>query len=73
MSALPLPRLKHEPRRCNVCGSPYARRNLVESWTSQHAGSRAGWVKTTIRVCTRCSPEARSRRVVILATQQRRP
>lgn len=71
-AALRLPRLRHhEPRCCNVCGNTYNRRNIIETWTSQNAGHRAGWVKTTVKVCVRCGPEARSRRLVILASQRR--
>jgi hypothetical protein len=70
--ALPLPRLKHTPRRCSVCGDKYNRRNLVESWTTQNQGHRAGWMKTEMRVCTRCSAEPQARRLVIVAASARR-
>lgn len=70
---LPLPRLRHRPRRCSVCGDPYNRRNLVEVWTTQNQGHRAGWQKTEMRVCPRCGPEATARRLIIVGSQRRRP
>lgn len=61
----PLPRLHHRARSCDICGDPYLRRNLVEAWTSQNQGHRAGWTKTILRVCVACGPEAQARRLVI--------
>ena len=48
------------PRRCQSCGAPYLRRNLVEVWVVRAPGRREGWVKQLIRQCLRCQPEARS-------------
>jgi len=72
--AIPLPRLKHTPRACSVCGDKYNRRNLVVSWTTQNQGHRTGWGKTELKVCMRCSGEPQARRLVIVAaTRRRRP
>lgn len=60
-------KLRHQPHICDICGTRYHRRNKTESWTTQNPGHRDGWVKTIINVCTKCSPESISRRVLMVA------
>jgi hypothetical protein len=55
-------------RRCAACGKPYLRRNLTELWDAQAPGSREGWHKTQVRICTRCMNATQARRVLMVAT-----
>jgi hypothetical protein len=56
------------PRLCQVCHKPYLRRNLTELWDAQAPGSRTGWHKTQVRVCTRCMNATQARRVLMVAS-----
>lgn len=57
-------------KSCDICGKPYYRRNLVESWGSQNPGHRAGWTKASRRICTTCQGPDQSNRLLTLATLQ---
>jgi len=56
--------------RCDLCGQPYYRRNLVESWGAQNPGHRIGWSKSVRRICIRCQGPSQSQRLLTLATLQ---
>jgi hypothetical protein len=58
---------RHRPRQCDICGESYHRRNLIEGWTSQNAGHRAGWGKALLRICTRCQGPTATVRTFIMA------
>jgi len=60
--------LSRKPRTCDLCGGGYNRRNLVEGWNVQNPGHRAGWVKTRIRVCTRCGGAPLANRILRAVT-----
>lgn len=53
---------------CDLCGRPYYRRSLTETWDKQAPGRRAGWHKAVIRACTTCVPERVAQRVMIVST-----
>lgn len=52
---------------CDLCGKPYYRRSLTETWDRQNPGSRTGWHKTVYRACTTCITQERAQRMMILA------
>ena len=52
---------------CSNCGEEYYRRCLVEAWDIQNPGHRIGWHKTIMRICTRCSNAARSKRLLAVS------
>jgi hypothetical protein len=54
-------------RLCTTCGKPYYRRSLTEIWDRQAPGSRTGWHKTQMKLCTRCMGPAQARRVLMVA------
>lgn len=65
---------KYTPRTCAKCGAHYHRRNLFEAWTSQNPGSRTGWQKVVLKVCTKCqgAPGATRALIVVEASLRRR-
>jgi hypothetical protein len=58
---------RRSSRVCDVCHRPYHRRNLVEGWTTQNIGHRAGWTKEISRVCVGCCNAKRAQRVLVVA------
>lgn len=61
-------RPKNRPRCCDRCGRTYLRRNMVEAWGKQNKGSRFGWSKTKLRVCTDCAPAGPARALLLAAS-----
>jgi hypothetical protein len=61
------------PRTCDGCGGSYHRRNLVEAWDAQNPGSRVGWHKTRLRLCTKCSGGAQAQRILNVASILKAP
>ncbi len=55
------------PRHCSRCGKTYARRNLIEVWSTRNPGSRLGWAKTRAAICLRCQDARMTGRVIALA------
>jgi hypothetical protein len=51
-------------RRCDQCGKPYYRSNLVRLWVGTNFGHRAGWVRTIQRLCCRCMDAADAQAVL---------
>jgi len=57
-------------RECSKCGTTYARRNLAEAWIKTNPGSRTGWQKVTVKLCTKCLTPSQAMRM-FLVTQIR--
>jgi hypothetical protein len=52
-------------RLCDRCGLPYFRRNQFEGWDKQMPGSRTGWNKSTLRICTHCQTALQTHKVLM--------
>ena len=61
---------RERERSCDLCRRSYYRRTLTETWDRQNPGSRLGWHKATLRVCTHCLPQNRAQRLLVLASVQ---
>lgn len=61
---------KHKPRRCDICGDSYRRRNLFEAWINQNPGHVTGWRKAILKVCISCQGRNQSVRALIMVEAQ---
>jgi hypothetical protein len=59
---------KKPSKVCDLCGKNYFRRNLIEGWTKQNPGKRAGWWKEKLRVCLLCMPQSAATRMILRVT-----
>lgn len=56
----------YRPRMCDKCGKGYHRCNAFEAWIQQTEGSRIGWRKIRMRICTKCQDAPHSMKALLV-------